>query len=91
MTLSLSLVLACAWVAVAAVLAMIPSNDNHWRRAYGLIAVGLPLLVFVFYENGPWVGVLVLVAGMSFLRWPVRYLLRWIGRNIGLSRSGPVE
>ncbi|HSG54298.1 MAG TPA: DUF2484 family protein, partial [Paracoccaceae bacterium] len=65
------------------VLAMIPSRDNHWTRAYVLIAVGIPLLGYVTVENGPWVGLLVLAAGMSVLRWPVRYLWRWVQGRIG--------
>ena len=73
-----SLVAACLWLIAANVLAMIPSKDNHWRRAYFLIAVGVPLLGWVTYENGPIWGVLVLVAGMSVLRWPVIYLVRWV-------------
>lgn len=77
---SLSLILACLWAVVANLLAMIPSRDNHWRRAYMLIAVGIPIVGFVTYENGPWWGMAVLVAGMSLLRWPVIYLGRWLRR-----------
>lgn len=73
-----SLILACLWAVVANVLAMTPSRDNHWRRAYGLIAVGIPLLGYVTYENGPWIGLAVLIAGMSVLRWPVIYFSRWL-------------
>lgn len=73
---TLSLVLACLWALAANVLAMLPSNDNHWRRAYGLIGVGIPLLGYVTWQNGPWVGLAVLLAGMSMLRWPVIYLSR---------------
>ncbi|WP_306116728.1 MULTISPECIES: DUF2484 family protein [unclassified Roseovarius] len=75
---SVSLILACIWALIANVLAMIPSGDNHWRRAYFLIAVGVPILGYVTYENGPIMGFAVLVAGMSMLRWPVIYLGRWI-------------
>lgn len=75
---TLSLILACAWAVVANVLAMIPSRDDHWTRAYVLIALGIPLVGYVTYENGPWVGLFVLVAGMSVLRWPLRYLVRWL-------------
>lgn len=74
---SLSLVLAFLWAIAANVLAMIPSRDNHWRRAYALIAVGVPILGYVTYQNGPWIGLLVLAMGMSVLRWPVIYLTRW--------------
>lgn len=76
-----SLILACAWAVLANLLAMIPSRDNHWMRAYALIAVGIPILGYVTWQNGPWVGLLVLAAGMSLLRWPVVYLGRW-ARNL---------
>jgi hypothetical protein len=79
---SLSLILAALWALTANVLAMIPSRDNHWRRAYALIAVGIPILGYVTYENGPWWGLAVLVAGMSVLRYPVIYLGRWLRRVV---------
>jgi hypothetical protein len=74
---TLSLTLAALWALLANVLAMLPSRDHHWRLAYVLIAVGIPLLGFVTYENGPWIGLAVLLAGMSVLRWPVICLTRW--------------
>ena len=74
---TLSLTLAALWALVANIAAMLPSSDNHWRAAYALIAVGIPLLGYVTYENGPWVGLAVLLAGMSVLRWPLIYLGRW--------------
>ena len=83
---TLSLILACIWAVAANLAAMIPSSDNHWTRAYALIAVGIPLVGFVTYENGPWVGLAVLVAGMSLLRWPVIYLARW-GRRVVTGRA----
>ncbi|MEQ8897423.1 MAG: DUF2484 family protein [Roseovarius sp.] len=75
---NLSLLLACAWAVAANLAAMVPSRDNHWGRAYVLIVVGIPILGYVTYQNGPWWGVAVLVAGMSILRWPVIYLGRWL-------------
>lgn len=75
-----SLILACVWAIVANLIALIPSKKAHWPQAYGLIAVGVPLLGYVTYENGPWVGLVFLVAGMSILRWPVVYLGRWLKR-----------
>lgn len=80
---TLSLALACLWALIANVLAMTPSKDNHWKRAYLLIALGIPLLGFVTYQNGPWVGLLVMAAGMSVLRWPVIYLTRWMRGRLG--------
>ena len=85
---SASLVAVFLWAIAANVLAMIPSRDNHWTRAYLLIGVGLPLLVWVTVQNGPWVGLLVLVAGMSMLRWPVLFLWRWLR---GLVERGPAD
>lgn len=73
----LSLILACLWALCANLLAMLPSRDKHWRRAWVLIATGVPLVGFVTWQTGPWMGLLVLAAGMSLLRWPVIRLGRW--------------
>ena len=78
-----SLVLAALWGLVANLIAFFPSRDHHWRAAYALIAVGIPILGYVTWQNGPWVGLLVLFAGMSILRWPVIYLSRWVRRKAG--------
>nr|WP_285895530.1 DUF2484 family protein [Epibacterium ulvae] len=78
---NLSLILACVWVVTANLVAMLPSKDNHWTYAYILIGVGIPLLGYVTYENGPWWGLALLLAGMSILRWPVIYLWRWLTRR----------
>lgn len=89
---TLSLIFAALWALGANIIAMLPSRDYHWRAAYGLIAVGIPILGFVTWQNGPWVGLAVLVAGMSMLRWPVIYLGRWArarlpGRSAGAARD----
>ena len=73
-----SLFLACLWLVLANVLGMLPSRDNHWTRAYVLIALGVPLIGWVWLQSGPWVGMVVLLAGMSVLRWPMLYLIRWL-------------
>lgn len=75
---TLSLTFAALWALIANILAMTPSKDHHWRNAYGLIAIGIPIVGFVTWQHGPWIGMLVLAAGMSVLRWPVIYLGRWI-------------
>lgn len=79
---SLSLILACAWAFGANVLAMLPSRDNHWTYAYVLIAFGIPILGFVTWQHGPWIGLLILAGGMSILRWPLVYLSRWVRRQV---------
>ncbi len=80
-----SLICAALWLLAANVMAMIPSKDNLWQRAYLLIAVGIPLLGWVTYQNGLWIGLIALVAGMSVLRWPLVYLIRWAKRLVGLN------
>ena len=75
---NLSLILAAAWAIAANLLALLPSKRNHWPLAYVLIVFGVPILGYVTYQNGPWIGLLVWAAGISILRWPVYYLLRWV-------------
>jgi len=79
---TLSLFLAFLWIIAANISAMLPSRDNYWTRAYVLIALGVPLLGYVTYENGPWWGLAFLAAGISVLRWPVIYLGRWLRRKM---------
>lgn len=81
---SWSIIAALVWVVVANVTALFPSKKNHWPAAYVLILIGIPILGWLTYENGPWIGLIALAAGISVLRWPVRYLGRWIyKRTIG--------
>ena len=84
------LVLAFVWLILANVIAMLPSRDHHWRAAYGLIAVGIPLLGWVTYVEGPLWGLLLLAAGASVLRWPLIYLWRW-ARPKREERQEPAE
>ncbi len=77
-----SLAFACLWLVVANVMAMFPSRDHHWRAAYGLIAIGIPLVGWVTYQNGPFLALIVLAAAASVLRWPVIYLWRWLKRRL---------
>ncbi len=79
---TVSLTLAALWALIANLLAMTPSKDHHWTNAYILISIGIPILGFVTWQHGPWVGMLLLAAGMSVLRWPVIYLGRWIKRRV---------
>lgn len=79
---SFSLILAFLWLVLANVIAMFPSRSNHWPAAYVLIAIGVPILGYVTYQNGPVWGVLTLIAGASVLRWPVVYAWRWVRRSL---------
>ncbi len=74
----------CFWVVLAFVMAMIPSNDNHWRRAYVLMAIGAPMLVWmVLTGHLLYAGIFIIVAASVF-RWPLVYLYRWLRRQVGL-------
>ena len=44
--------------------------------AFALIAIGIPLVGWVTYQNGPIWGLVILGAGASVLRWPLIYLVR---------------
>ena len=88
---SVSLICALLWFVFANVLAMFPSRDQHWRTAYVLIAIGVPLIGWVTYQNGPVWGLLVLAAGASVLRWPLIYLGRWLCARLWPSNQVPGE
>mgnify|MGYP000471443876 CR=1 FL=1 len=65
-----SLIAALVWFLAANLRAMFPSKDQHWRFAYVMIVIGVPILIWVFVENGPTVGGGVLLMGLWVLRWP---------------------
>jgi hypothetical protein len=71
-----SLFAAFAWLVIANVIAMFPSRDHHWRAAYLLITIGIPLLGWVTYNEGPVWGMVILAGGASVLRWPLIHFYR---------------
>ena len=82
-----SLMLACLWCVLANVIGMLPSKHKHWPSAYVLMTVGVPLLGFVFWENGVLIAALVLAAALSILRWPVVFFVRWL-KGLGRGVAG---
>lgn len=88
---SLSLVLACFWFVIANILAMTPSQDSHWRAAFVLIALGIPVVGLVTLQHGPLLGLVALAGGCSVLRWPVIYLMRWLRRGGAPRPKEPAE
>lgn len=78
---SLSLILASLRALLACVIAALPRRI-HWPAAYGLILLGIPLVGFVTFENGPFWGLLVLAGGASMLRWPLIRLGRWCAEKL---------
>lgn len=79
---STPVLLLCLWGLAANLAAMIPSRDNHWTRAWVLIATGIPLLGWLTWAHGPLAGLAALAAGASVLRWPVIYLFRRVRRLV---------
>ena len=73
-----ALTAALVWLIAANVTGFFPSRDQHWRAAYLLIAVGIPILGWVTWVNGPIVGLIIFAMGVSVLRWPVVYFWRWL-------------
>jgi hypothetical protein len=65
------------WLITANLIAMFPSRDHHWTNAYILIALGVPILAWTWWSNGPLLALAFLVGGASVLRWPVYFLVRW--------------
>lgn len=83
MSATLALAAGLIWLIAANVTAMFPSKDHHWSNAYRLIAVGVPILIWVLWSNGPWWALAFVVAAGSVLRWPLVYLARWLRKIIG--------
>ncbi|WP_299965319.1 DUF2484 family protein [uncultured Roseobacter sp.] len=71
------LVLAVLWVVLANLRGARPIVDQRWHATLVLVVVGIPILGYVTWLHGPWVGLLVFAGGVSTLRWP---LLRGRGR-----------
>ena len=79
---SSTVALACLWCVLANVIAMFPSKHHHWPAAYVLMTFGIPILAWVYWADGVLTGAMFTLAGISILRWPVRYLLRWVRRLV---------
>jgi hypothetical protein len=79
----MSLTLAFLWLIVANVIGLLPSRDHHWRAAYALAALGIPLLGWVTWEHGAFWGLALLAAGASVLRWPLVLLWRRLRARLG--------
>ncbi|RYH02686.1 DUF2484 family protein [Salipiger sp. IMCC34102] len=79
-----SVICAGLWLVAANVRAIFPSRDRHWRFAYVMIAIGIPLLGWVTLEAGPIVALLFMAGGASVLRWPIFHAWRRLrGRRDG--------
>jgi len=83
MSATLALVAGLIWLIAANVLGMLPSRDQHWSNAYRLIAVGLPILIWIAVAKGLVWAALFFLAAASVLRWPLVHVWRWIKTRLG--------
>lgn len=82
-----SVIAALIWMLVVNLRAMFPSRDKLWRFAYGMIALAVPILVWIYIQHGIWLAVVFLMAGLWIMRWPVIYLMRWLKKVTGHGTS----
>ena len=73
----------CLWLIAANMRAMFPSRDRHWRFAYGMMVLGVPLGAWLYVSAGVFALVLFLIAASSTFRWPLIYAWRWLRRRLG--------
>ncbi|MEM9797383.1 MAG: DUF2484 family protein [Pseudomonadota bacterium] len=78
----MALIALCLWVVVAWLLMVTLTAKQSWPAAYCLIAVGVPILVWLWTSTGPFWALLGLAVMGLVLRWPVIYLGRWLKRLI---------
>lgn len=74
---------ACSWIVLAWVLSVVLTAKQSWPAAYGLIAAGLPILIWLGLSMGWTAAAIGFVVGSVVLRWPVIYAGRWIRRRLG--------
>ncbi|NNF91881.1 MAG: DUF2484 family protein [Boseongicola sp.] len=72
---SLSLITGCAWVLIAALVAMLPMRMQYPPGIALLIAAPL-LLGWIAYDHGWWIFAVGLFAFVSMFRNPLIYLVR---------------
>lgn len=74
----MALVALCLWVVVAWILMVTLTAKQSWPAAYGLIAVGVPLVFWMGWSMSVWWALLGVAVMALVLRWPVRYFGRWL-------------
>lgn len=72
---SQSLTLACLWVVIAAIIAMLPMRCQFAPGIFLLISAPF-LLAYLGYQHNPWVVLAASVAIISMFRRPLYYLAR---------------
>ena len=75
---SASLIALALWVVVAWLLSVLLKPRQTWPAAYGLIAVGLPIVLWIWVSHGWPMALLGFGVACLVLRWPLIYLGRWL-------------
>ena len=79
----MALIALCLWVVLAWLLMISLTAKQSWPAAYGLIAVGVPIVIWLGLSMG-WLWALLGLAVMgAVLRWPVVYGWRWVRGKFG--------
>lgn len=78
----LAFIAACIWVIIAWTLSVVLSAKQSWPAAYGLIAIGIPILLWLGMTIGWGASAVAFAVGCLVLRWPVIYAGRWIKRRL---------
>ena len=87
---SLSLIAALIWLILANVIGLLPTKDQHWRSAYLLIAVGIPILGWVTYQNGPIWGMVMAAGGASVFGAVALVVSVFAGSDLAASNFTPM-
>lgn len=72
---SLSLTLACLWVVIAALIAMLPMK-RQFIPGLALLFTAPFLLTYIGYQHNPWVVLAASIAIISMFRRPLFFLSR---------------
>ena len=73
---TLALALMALWAVTASLLPLLVPPPGRQRAVWALVALGIPLVGLLTWQHGPWVGMLVLGAGVVLLRWSVARVVR---------------
>ncbi len=72
---TLSLILACLWVVVAALVAVLPMR-HQFAPGIALLTCAPFLLAFLGYQHNIWIVLAAAIAIISMFRRPLFYMLR---------------
>lgn len=78
---SWTLLLACIWIVLVSVVALTPF-PQHKPYALAMLVLLPVLLLAIAVEHGPFWALVLFVCAASIYRYPLMFLLRWLGQKI---------